>query len=150
MSEAGENYHKYKLFALEIFYLQSALMKCVQEENALAETFYKSLFKAHPSTKRLFSNDRSKQLTMFSTLIESAAAELKSPSSLEPLLRAVGEHHRHLKLTKEHMELGRVPFLDAVKRCIGLKDFAAHEEVWGNLYTMLIDLMMGEAEFESQ
>lgn len=145
MSEGVQSYQKYNLFALEILYLQSALSQCVAQEKKLAVTFYKNLFDEHPSTKQLFHNDRRKQQVMFSTLIEAAAAEMMNPNTLEPLLRSVGDHHRKYKVTRQQIEMGRSPFFKAVKSCIGDKDFDKHAPIWENLYSMLIDLMMGEA-----
>ncbi len=144
MSENGEDYVTYDLFALELLYLQEALGKCLEQETLLARSFYKCLFDEHPATRKLFSQDRHKQIVMFNTLIESAAAEIRNPSSLEPLLRAVGVHHRRMDLTKRHLEMGRNAFFSAVKACIGDDDFNSHQHIWNNLYTMLIDVMMSE------
>lgn len=144
MTTTGHVYQKYKLYALDVLYLQQGLTKCIAQEKRLAETFYKSLFETYPHTEALFGNDEAKQQAMFSTLIAAAAAEMMNPKTLEPLLRSVGNHHRNHKITRAHLEMGRIPFFTAVMTCIGNDDFAEHDAAWNHLYSMLIDAMMGE------
>ena len=134
-------YSKHQLFLEDILYLQRALQKCVDAEDALAEVFYKELFGAHPQTRALFSDDMKHHRNMFRTMIEAAAAEMQNPTALEPLLVQVGKHHRSVGVELDDLEVGRKPFLEAVKSCIGDREFSRHEESWGKLYSLLIGTM---------
>ncbi len=139
----SRSYQKFSLFALDVIYLQEALRRCITQEDLLAKTFYESLFEEHPITKRLFGSEPDKQRRMFATLLESAAAEMMNPNSLEPLLASVGNHHRKHHLTNEHLEMGRIPFFKAVTKCIGETEFSEQFTTWNSLYSMLVDLMQG-------
>lgn len=136
-----DKYGKYGLYALDVLYLREALADVLKGGNKVAEVFYDELFSRFPRVKGLFSSDKTKHERMFRTLIEAATAEMLNPESLEPLLASVGRHHREHGVSVSHFEMGREPFLIAIRSCLDGDEFDQHREAWDNLYSLLCDVM---------
>lgn len=136
-----DRYGKYGIGARDVLYLQKTLRKCLEDEETLSRVFYEQLFKDNPNVRRLFTDNMTHHRNMFSTMLAGAAAELLNPEALAPLIARVGTHHRTKGVKLGTLEMGRQPFLSAIKSCIGDLEFDHNEERWSKLYSLLIDAM---------
>jgi len=141
----ADRYAEFKLDAEDVLYLQGAMRNCVHQGTALAGVFYDELFRQYPKARELFSNDTSHQQKMFSAMLQSAAAELQVPDALEPLLARLGTLHRNKGVSASQLEMGREPFLAAIRSCIGEDDFIAHRPAWNGLYSLMTSVMRSGA-----
>lgn len=122
----------------QIVYLREALHRALQEGETLATTFYDELFTRYPQTRDLFDSDPEHQRKMFIAVLVFAAQELETPEHLSTRLRELGEAHRRNGVSASALEMGRQPFLTAIRSAIGVNEYQSQKHSWDGLYSLLL------------
>lgn len=122
--------------------LRSSLEGLRRSEQALADTFYRELFRRHPEVQALFPSDMSTQKQKLVDTLEWVVGNLDRPDEVREAIEALGRRHDSYGAKPVHYPLVRDVLVWAMKQCAGGIWNDDLESDWIVAIDLLSDIML--------
>jgi hemoglobin-like flavoprotein len=125
----------------DVAYLKERLGRLMRVADRIAPVFFEALFKRMPHVEKMFNGDEDLQVSMFNSLLWSAAACLNDPDEAHARLGEIGDSHAKLGIASLQLRTGEAAFLDSLSRMLPKAEFRERKELWEQIYRIVIDAM---------
>jgi NAD(P)H-flavin reductase/hemoglobin-like flavoprotein len=114
-------------------------------QDAVAQTFYATLFSLDPATRELFPINMQVQRSRLMRAIVHLVQMIDRPDDLMPFLRQLGRDHRKFGVVTTQYEVVGTALLAAIKKHSGAAWTPSVERAWAEAYTLMARTMIDAA-----
>jgi diguanylate cyclase (GGDEF)-like protein len=130
----------------DIMLVRSSFTRIGPVQDAVADLFYDRLFATAPELRRLFPHDMNEQKRKLMALLATCVGRLQSFSTLEPIIKKLGERHVGYGAKSEHYTIVAEALLWALGEALGDAFTQETRFAWVKVYNVLAATMQSVAK----
>ncbi|HZP85619.1 MAG TPA: globin family protein [Burkholderiales bacterium] len=124
--------------------VQSSWKQVLPISSTAGKLFYRNLFEAAPSLRRLFKGDIDTQADKLVTMIDFAVGQLTSLDELVPALQSLGQRHFTYGVEPAHYDTVGQVLLKTLEQGLGPAFTPEVRDAWAEVYGTMASVMTTE------
>ncbi len=126
--------------------VQESWSKVVPIAGVAGNLFYKNLFEADPSLKKLFKGDVEQQAAKLMQMITAAVGKLHDLDTLVPILQQLGQRHVGYGVQTAHYDTVGAALLKTLEQGLGAAFTPDVKQAWAQVYGVMTSVMTAPAK----
>lgn len=126
--------------------VQESWSKVVPIAGVAGNLFYKNLFEADPSLKKLFKGDVEQQAAKLMQMITAAVGKLHDLDTLVPILQQLGQRHTGYGVQTAHYDTVGAALLKTLEQGLGAAFTPDVKQAWAQVYGVMTSVMTAPAK----